>query len=337
PNAPSVTRLDELPYPDYADYFGRFRESRLDRSWQPGLFVETSRGCWWGERMHCTFCGLNGATMTYRSKSPRRAVGAMVALKARYPEGDIQVVDNILDLAYFKTLLPELADRGLDFGLFYETKSNLKKEQVRLLRRAGVHQIQPGIESFSDAVLKLMRKGVTGLHNVQLLKWCKEFGLKTYWNLLWGFPGEPAVEYESMAALVPHLTHLPAPNGFYGLRLDRFSPNFFDAEKLGFADVAPLPSYEHVYKLPKAALANLAYYFRYGYRQPQDPAAYVGPLLRALERWKRVQPASDLFSVDLEDGHLLVWDLRPGALVPLTALRGLERTLYQACDAASDL
>jgi hypothetical protein len=206
-----------------------------------------------------------------------------------------------------------------------------------LLRRAGVHQIQPGIESFSDAVLKLMRKGVTGLHNVQLLKWCKEFGLKTYWNLLWGFPGEPADEYEWMATLVPRLTHLPAPNGVYGLRLDRFSPNFFDAEKLGFADVAPLPSYEHVYKLPRAALANLAYYFRYGYRQPQDPAGYVGPLLRALAQWKRVQPASDLFSVDVEDGHLLIWDLRPGAPVPLTALRGLDRTLYQACDAASDL
>jgi hypothetical protein len=84
-------------------------------------------------------------------------------------------------------------------------------------------------------VLKLMRKGVTGLHNVQLLKWCKEFGLKTYWNLLWGFPGEPAAEYEWMATLVPRLTHLPAPNGAYGLRLDRFSPNFFDAERLGFA------------------------------------------------------------------------------------------------------
>src|SRR5262249_30885545 len=97
PNPPAGTRAGVRPDPDSAAYVGRFRESRLDRSWQPGLFVETSRGCWWGERMHCTFCGLNGATMTYRSKSPRRAVDEMVALKARYPEGDIQVVDNILD------------------------------------------------------------------------------------------------------------------------------------------------------------------------------------------------------------------------------------------------
>ena len=47
---------------------------------------------------------------------------------------------------------------------------------MRLLRDAGVTTIQPGIESFSDRVLKLMKKGVTGLQNIQLLKWCKEIG-----------------------------------------------------------------------------------------------------------------------------------------------------------------
>ena len=68
-----------------------------------------------------------------------------------------------------------------------------------LLARAGVRSIQPGIESFSDSVLRLMRKGVTGLQNVQLLKWCRELGLRPYWNLLWGFPGEDPQEYARMA------------------------------------------------------------------------------------------------------------------------------------------
>ena len=38
------------------------------------LFFETSRGCWWGQIHHCLFCGLNGDTIAYRSKSPGRAV-----------------------------------------------------------------------------------------------------------------------------------------------------------------------------------------------------------------------------------------------------------------------
>lgn len=336
-NAPSVPHLDELPYPDASDYFEDFRRSRFDKNWQAGLFVETSRGCWWGERQHCTFCGLNGTSMAYRSKSPRRALEEMIALKAQYPDCDLQVVDNILDMGYFKTLLPEIARRNLDFGLFIETKSNLKKEQVHLMRAAGVRMFQPGIESFSDDVLKRMRKGVKALHNVQLLKWCKEFGVEPYWNLLWGFPGEPPEEYARMAKLVPLLTHFMPPNGVYPLRMDRFSPSFTDPETLGFRDVEPLPSYRHVFRgLPKSTLANLAYYFDYRYVKPQEPKQYVGPLLAALRRWKRVHGTSDLFSVEV-GGKLLIWDLRPAGRRPLTVLQGLEKKLYELCDASTDL
>ncbi len=70
-------------------------------------------------------------------------------------------VDNILPHEYFKTLLPELKRRQLGVTLFYEIKANLKREQVELLRDAGVAALQPGIESLSTPVLRLMRKGTT--------------------------------------------------------------------------------------------------------------------------------------------------------------------------------
>ena len=186
----------------------------------------------------------------------------MSELVRLHPGCDIQAVDNIIDLRYFKDFLHALAARRLKVGLFYETKSNLNKDQVRLLGAAGVREIQPGVESFSDPVLKLMRKGVTGLQNIQLLKWCKELGVEASWNFLWGFPGEPPEEYERLARLVPLLTHLQPPVAHTQIRLDRFSPNFFDAERLGFADVKPLPAYQYVHQLDDARLANLACYFR---------------------------------------------------------------------------
>jgi ribosomal peptide maturation radical SAM protein 1 len=286
--------------------------------------------------MHCTFCGLNGQTMTYRSKSARRALDELVHLSERHPECDVQVTDNILDLGYFKDFLPELARRRLGVSLYYETKANLRKEQVRMLRDAGIGILQPGIESLSDAVLKRMRKGVTGLQNIQLLKWCKELGIEPYWNLLWGFPDEPPEEYRRMARLVPLLTHLPPPLAFGGIRLDRFSPNFFDAERLGFTDVTPLPPYRHIYPLPEAARRNLAYFFGFRYREPREVECYVRPLVTALEGWKKSSERSDLFSVDV-DGRLLIWDLRPAVREPLTVLHGPDRALYQACEAAGDL
>jgi len=333
---PMVRDLDALPYPDYADFFAQFEASRLGASATPNVFLETSRGCWWGEKMHCTFCGLNGQTMGFRSKSPERAMDELAWLAERYPGSDVQVTDNILDMRYFKGFLPTLAQRTEGPAMFYEVKANLKKEQLRLLRDARVKHIQPGIESLSDAVLKLMRKGVTGLQNIQLLKWCKELGVDAAWNILWGFPGEPPQEYERMARLVPLLAHLRPPDGWGMIRLDRFSPNFDDADRLGFEAVTPLPPYRHVYPLSIEALTNLAYFFTFDYRDPRDVGGYVAGLRKEIRRWRRQWPRHDLFSVDTGES-LLLWDLRPARSSLLTVLRGADRDLYKACDCVSGL
>lgn len=335
-NAPTVFRMDDLPYPDYDDYFEQFRHSRFARAWQPRIFFETSRGCWWGEKMHCTFCGLNGATMQFRSKTADRALGELTHLVDRHPGCDVEMTDNILDLAYFKDFVPELARRKIDLGLFYETKSNLRKEQIRMLRDAGIRSIQPGIESLHDSVLKLMRKGVSALQNIQLLKWCKELGVTPLWNVLVGFAGETAEAYEQMTNMIPLLTHLQPPGFFTTIRLDRFSPNFNEGEKLGLAKIEPFEAYSHVYRdVPREALRNIAYHFTFDYQQPRDVASYARPLAFAVRGWQKSAAESDLFSIDTGD-HLLIWDLRPIAKRALTVLSGADRLLYKACDAVTD-
>jgi ribosomal peptide maturation radical SAM protein 1 len=331
-----VRDLDALPFPDYGDYFEQFEASRFGRDWQPSIYLETSRGCWWGERMHCTFCGLNPQTMAFRSKSARRALEELKGLTARHPGCDVEVTDNILDMRYFADFVPALAAQRPAVSMFYEVKSNLKKQQVRMLRDGGIRTIQPGIESFSDPVLRLMRKGVSALQNIQLLKWCKELTVEPTWNLLWGFPGEPPEEYERMARLVPLLSHLPPPVSHGLIRLDRFSPNFDQAERLGFADVRPLPPYRYVYPLPDEALANLACFFTFRYREDRDVGGYVAGLVKRLRAWCRHAQGEDLFSVDSGE-CLLVWDLRRASRAPLTVLRGADRILYQCCDGACDL
>jgi hypothetical protein len=207
---------------------------------------------------------------------------------------------------------------------------------VRLLAAAGVKSIQPGVESFSDQILKLMRKGVSGLQNIQLLKWCKEFGVEPLWNFLWGFPGESPEEYRRMADLIPRLTHLPGPAAGSSIRLDRFSPNFFDAARLGFVNVRPLPPYRFIYDVPDEARANLAYYFAYDYQQPTDVSAYVRAMVKRLDTWRTSWRRSELLAVDLDDTAAIL-DTRPGSRIPLTVLDGLDRDIYLACDEVSDL
>ena len=336
PSATPVRDLDALPLPDYDDFFEQLAASTIGGDDEPRLQFETSRGCWWGEKQHCTFCGLVGADMTFRSKSAARALLELSYLVDRYPGYQVWATDFIFDMKYFRDFVPELASRALDVELFYEVKSNIRKDQLRMLRDAGITMVQPGIESFSDHMLAMMRKGSRGLQNIQFLKWCKELGVRPFWNIIWGFPGEPAGEYARMAALVPHLSHLEPPEYAGPISLERFSPNYDFADRLGFANVAPHPAYRHLYPFDDDSIKKLARRFVFQYREPRDVVEYTEPLAIEVAAWQNGYGESDLFFADV-GSQLLVWDLRRGAGEPLTVLTGLERQLYLACDACRSL
>lgn len=332
-----VRDMDQLPIPDYQDYFDQVDTSMLLIANRVRVLLETSRGCWWGERHHCTFCGLNGESMTYRSKSPERALNELVEIYHRYPTNALWVVDNILDMKYFDSFMPELAKHQLDLDMFYEVKANLRKEQLALLAEAGIHNLQPGIESLSDHVLQLMKKGVSWLQNVQLLKWSKELGIAIYWNILWGFPEESVDDYQQMEAIVPLLHHLDPPVGSAQIRLDRFSPNFNEAAAFGFVNVRPAIPYHYIYPFDDRVLSNLAYHFFYDYKdQEHDVRSYTDPLFEKIKIWRKQTDSSALFYVDL-GSHLLIWDFREIAQQPLTILFGAKRMLYLACDKIQNL
>jgi ribosomal peptide maturation radical SAM protein 1 len=336
--APLVRQLDDLPDPDYADYVERLRTSPLRRRIKPRLLIETSRGCWWGEKHHCTFCGLNAETMTFRAKSPDRVLSELTGLSTTYGIRDIDCVDNIMHMRYLQTLFPRLAETGLKLDLFYEVKANLRLDQLEVLRSAGITTIQAGVESFSDEVLGLMRKGCTGAQNIQLLRWCAEVGMSVVWSIIFGFPGESPSEYERMAKLVPLLTHLPRPTFANPLRLDRFSPNLTDAERLGFTAVRPAPAYRYIYPVEDAALTRLAYYFDFEYGDGRDPTAYTKALLREVRRWGDAwslppgqRPRLDFFQ---SDDVAMITDTRACARQPVHILRDLAKDAYVRCDVA---
>lgn len=182
---------------------------------------------------------------------------SFVALMQDYGVPRVEMVDNILDMQYFRTVLPELAAQP-KADIFYEVKANLSKEQVQMLAQAQVKWIQPGIESLSDQTLTLMRRGTTALQNIQLLKWCATYGIRVGWSYLYGFPGEDEAELEDLAPMLEALTHLEPPVGAGTLHLDRFSPYFTAPEDYGLEPVEPLTPYQHLYPFPPAALQRLA-------------------------------------------------------------------------------
>jgi ribosomal peptide maturation radical SAM protein 1 len=327
-----VRNMDALPIPDFSDYFRDWSESGAALATVPTVLIETSRGCWWGDKSHCTFCGLNGATLAYRSKSAARALEEMQHLSDRWQTDRIEVVDNILDMRYFSDLLPALAADGRPWEIFYEVKANLSRAQVAALRDAGVKRIQPGIESLSDHVLKLMRKGTCGLRNVQLLKWCREYGIVVAWNILYGFPGETRADYEEMLAMLPAIEFLDPPAACGPIRMDRFSPYFEKPEEFGLINVRPMKPYAYLYPFPPESLRRIAYHFDFDTRTGDVASGHADDVIRFADQWQQKQNRGLLCSVRRPDGSLLLRDTRPSATMREVKLLGDEAAAYEFCD-----
>jgi ribosomal peptide maturation radical SAM protein 1 len=287
-------RLDDLPVPDYGEYFTLAEELGIipgagqRKVWLP---IETARGCWWGAKHHCTFCGLNAETMRFRSKSPQRVLDELAQQARRYRSFLFEAVDNILDMRYLRSLFPVLVENETDYEFFYEVKANLGREHLKLMAQAGVIALQPGIESLSSHVLGLMRKGVRAVQNVDLLRWSRYYGIDVSWNLLWGFPGETEQDYAEQAAVIPHLLHLQPPGVANRIWLERFSPLFTGQGGGQFHDRTPERSYQYVYP-DGVDLERVAYFFDYQAEGGLPDTAYLD-VRRVVAEWSEAWQADE--------------------------------------------
>ncbi|MFN7960150.1 MAG: RiPP maturation radical SAM C-methyltransferase [Thermoanaerobaculia bacterium] len=329
-----------LDYDSFLDDLARnFPGGKLE----PSLTFETSRGCWWGERSHCTFCGLNGGTMAYRSLPSGDALNLLESLFERY--GDrchrFESVDNILPREYLREVFPKLSPPP-DATIFYEVKADLKPKEMEILSAGGVREIQPGIEALNTSTLKLMRKGTTSFQNVVFLKNALRFGIRPAWNLLIGFPGESEAVYEKYLADIPRLVHLPPPGGAFPVRFDRYSPYFVRAADYSL-ELEPYEFYGSIYPFPPEVLAGMAYYFQdqnYSARYLVQLASWQQKLVAEVQRWTsrfsgRDGTARAALWLEVRDGHAVVLDRREAAPRDVRLDPVQQRILQDLCLRAS--
>lgn len=330
--APKVI-MQQVPLPDYADYFTRIAGTRLaeEKIWLP---YETSRGCWWGISHLCTFCAANGQTVTFRSKPADKVLREIPLLASRYGVQDIWFVDNIIDERYLTTLFPRLTELDSGLSIFVETKAHLPKHKLQTLRDAGVVMAQVGIESMSTPILKLMDKGTSAIQNIRTLKWCAECGIKAFWNLIYGFPGEDPADYERQANFFQALAHFEAPNDPVPLRLDRFSPYHNDPEKYGLVAGGPLPINQFVHHGAPEDVLDAQYFLSFRYADGRDPESYTRWFREACTAWRRDWRQNFCrLSYSVKDDRVEIVDLRTNREPALYRLSEVEGKLYLACDA----
>ena len=324
--------FDELPTPDFDDYFTQLYDSPLRPSIAPLLTIEGSRGCWWGAKNHCVFCGLNDATIKYRKKHPSKVIFELKSLVARYGVKNVTFTDNIMDYDGIRTFVPELIKANQGLQIFSEIRPNFKREQVRLLAEAGINYVQPGIESLSSVALQRMGKGTTALQNVAFLKWCRIYSITPFWNLLLGFPGEELSEYETILNIMRCIVHLQPPGTIGKIRMDRFSPYYVKAKSYGFKNVRPISAYHHVYNVKQEALKNICYFFDAELEHTIPLEQRINAVGEFWNQWKLYGGMGTFVHIRHKDGSGQLYDTRFNRRIDTVFLEPFKNVIYEFCD-----
>ncbi|MDT8421389.1 MAG: RiPP maturation radical SAM C-methyltransferase [Desulfuromonadales bacterium] len=241
-----VRDMRDVKNPDFEDYFSTIMSVGKDSELPNKLIFETSRGCWYGAKRSCKFCGLNGYNIEYRTKPVDQIAHELSDIFEKYPVGLFQAADNIFPVKVKKSILQMTKDfESIEF--FWEVKSNLKKQDLLEFEAGRITRIQAGIESLSSHVLKLMDKGGTGPSNICLLRNARQTGVQLYWNYLMYIPGERESDYADLLTIIPAIAHLNPPESFGKIRLDRYSTYFNNSESYGITNLRPLDPYSYLY------------------------------------------------------------------------------------------
>ncbi len=287
--APNLTDMDSTPVPDFDEYF--YARKQVDYDNRPGakkvMFpVETARGCWWGQKHQCTFCGLNRAGMAFRAKSPENVLDMLKSLSRKYKVLYFNAIDNIMDNRYVEELFGRLKEHHSDLLIHYEIRPHFNRRQLRLMKEGGLFSVQPGVESFSTHVLKLMKKNITGIRNVAFVKWCTYYGINNLYNILYGFPGENVADYEEQIGVADRIHHLQPPYAVVQARPERGSHMFENRDTYIDGDLAPDFCYFHIYPADKFDMKKVAYYYSYRMQNILEPVEYQ-KLNKKVHFWKQ--------------------------------------------------
>ncbi len=194
-----IRDLDALPFP--ARHL--FPEDRFEGEASRHINLISSRGC----PYQCTFCQPLKTTL-FGQKIRRRSVESVIE-EIRFCIGAFSV-DNIgfVDdtFTFNKRYLHDFCNRMIqeDLGITWgcQTRSDLDKESLELMKASGCTSFWVGIESASQRVLNAMDKHSKVEKNELFMQRCKEVGIEVLVNMMVGFPGETEKDRELSVSFI---------------------------------------------------------------------------------------------------------------------------------------
>lgn len=197
--------LDALPFLDF-ETFDLDAYELPENLYRRSLMIMASRGC----IRRCEFCGSREPWKGYRYMSGRRIYEEIKHQMARHPGrfSELKFYDIVVNGDMERVLeLADLLAGDPAIRLSWEevncvVRPEMTVDALQRMRAAGCHRITYGIESGSDRVLRLMRKGQTAEQAEKVLRATHEAGLVATANFMFGYPGETEEDFKETLEFV---------------------------------------------------------------------------------------------------------------------------------------
>jgi anaerobic magnesium-protoporphyrin IX monomethyl ester cyclase len=189
---------------------------------------------------YCTNAGVYGRK--WNALPVEQVVEETVDLTRRYRLELLWMADDnfLVDLDRALQIAEGLVRAKATFKWSIQATTNLTArltiEELRLLRRSGLHQICQGIETASPTVMKLMNKDFQELPDIyQSTERCVRAGVIPSFNIIFGYPGEgPRERKETVSFMMDVCQKFPGAEFWTNIFTPYpGSPVFRDAAKLG--------------------------------------------------------------------------------------------------------
>jgi radical SAM superfamily enzyme YgiQ (UPF0313 family) len=210
PARPFTTELDRLAPPLSA-------LELFDPAWYgaasvlPPAGILSSRGC----PAACTFCSNDVTGRRFRYRSARSVAAEVALLRDRYGLPGFSFFDD--SFAVGRRRVRELCDAIASSGgpVWWSCTAHpahLDRDVLADMQRAGCAGIDIGMESADPGMLVRIGKGVTVERVLDVLAWCRDLGIHSVVNLMFGWPDETD---EELAATIAFLDRAaPLAGGF---------------------------------------------------------------------------------------------------------------------------
>lgn len=195
----SLIEVNTLPFPAFSQF-------HLDRYLAPYriLPIQSARGCSYRK---CSFCSHYSIGMDkYRGFTPERVVEMIDSLRKEYGCNHFVFHDDELPPGRLKLLSLAIMEKKIDTVFFYGygrlIHNFLDDALLDTMKMAGFRAMAWGLESGSQKVIDLMRKGTDVSLSGEILKKFHEKGMLNLCFFFFGFPGETEADASETVKLL---------------------------------------------------------------------------------------------------------------------------------------